>query len=307
MSLLLVHAFATWAMTGLIWCIQVVHYPLFAAVDREQFAGFERAHQGRITWVVAPLMLAELATAVLLWLDPPQAEWRPWFVAGLALLGVVWLSTALLQVPAHRRLSAGYDRDAHRDLVRTNWIRTAAWTMRSLLLILLLATAVSCAGKVPRQEVLGMTMPTVTGETLEGIEVTLPDASDPRPTVVLVGYVQRAQFDADRWLFGLLQAKTPARLYELPTIPGIFGGMAKGFIDGGMRSGIPSEDWSAVVTLYGDDAKRMKAFTGNEEGQNIRVMLLDRDGRVTWFHDRGYSAGKMLELDTAVREMGAKP
>lgn len=175
-------------------------------------------------------------------------------------------------------------------------------------LVILLMTSIlmaSCQSPIPRQQVVGLSMPSVTGESLDGQSVSLPKLDSGRPAVVLVGYKQRAQFDADRWLFGLLQAETPAALWELPTIPGIFGGMASSWIDNGMRGGIPQEDWGAVVTLYGDDADCMKSFTGTEDGHNIRVLLVDASGQVRWIHDRGYSAGKMLELDRLVRSFGS--
>jgi hypothetical protein len=70
-----------------------------------------------------------------------------------------------------------------------------------------------------------------------------------------------------------------------------------------MRSGIPSEDWASVVTVYGSPAREVVALTGNENGRNMRVLLLDHGGVVRWFHDRGYSAGKMLELDAAARAL----
>ena len=114
--------------------------------------------------------------------------------------------------------------------------------------------------------------------------------------MLLIGYVQRAQFDADRWLVGLLQAPPPVRILEVPTIKGLFPRVIAGTIDEGMRSGIPSEDWGVVVTLYGSDANKLVELTGNENGRNIRVLLVDADGVVRWFHDRGFSAGKLLEL-----------
>jgi hypothetical protein len=40
-----------------------------------------------------------------------------------------------LQVPLHTRLARGFDPAAHRQLVRTNWLRTLAWTLRALLLL----------------------------------------------------------------------------------------------------------------------------------------------------------------------------
>lgn len=61
--LLLAHAAATWAMVGLIWFVQVVHYPLFAAVDAAESPVYARLHQRRTTWVVGPPMLVERATA----------------------------------------------------------------------------------------------------------------------------------------------------------------------------------------------------------------------------------------------------
>ena len=127
----LIHAAATVAMAGVIWFVQVVHYPLFERVAPERFVEFESAHRRRTTWVVAPLMLAELATAVSLALRPPAGVW-PWAPRiGLALLVLVWLSTFAVQVPLHEKLSRGFDAAVHRRLVRGNWVRTVAWSARA--------------------------------------------------------------------------------------------------------------------------------------------------------------------------------
>ena len=136
--LALAHAASTLAMAGVIWFVQVVHYPLFAAVGREGFAAYESGHRRLTAWVVAPLMLAELAAAAALPFRPALADprWAPW--AGLALLAVVWLSTFAVQVPLHDRLGRGFDAVVHRRLVRTNWVRTAAWTARAALALLIL-------------------------------------------------------------------------------------------------------------------------------------------------------------------------
>lgn len=126
---------ATLYMTGLIWFVQVVHYPLFGGVGREGFSVYEQRHSLLTTWVVAPAMLVELATAlVLLWNRPPQLP-LPALVVGAGLVAVIWLSTYLLQVPCHNRLTAGFDETIHQRLVVSNWIRTFAWTARSALLV----------------------------------------------------------------------------------------------------------------------------------------------------------------------------
>lgn len=128
---------STLAMFGLIWFVQVVHYPLFLQVGVENFPAYEAAHANRTTYVVAPLMLLELATAGLLLLPGLRpgmiSAWQAW--AGAALVGVIWLSTALLQVPLHDRLHAGYSADVIGKLVATNWIRTIAWSLRAVLVL----------------------------------------------------------------------------------------------------------------------------------------------------------------------------
>ena len=73
----------------------------------------------RMTCVVAPLMLLEAGTALLLVFAPPPEVSYLLIWGGAALLAIIWLSTALLQIPLHRRLSAGWDPQAARRLVAT--------------------------------------------------------------------------------------------------------------------------------------------------------------------------------------------
>ena len=128
---------STLAMFGLIWFVQVVHYPLFLQVGAQNFPVYEAAHANRTTYVVAPLMLVELATAGLLLLPglrpPGISAWQA--LAGAGLVGIIWLSTAFLQVPLHNRLQLGYSADVIGKLVATNWIRTVAWSLRAVLVL----------------------------------------------------------------------------------------------------------------------------------------------------------------------------
>ena len=141
-TLVLLHAAATLFMTGLIWFVQLVHYPLFARVETADFRRYASEHQRRTTWVVVPAMLLELGTAIALVLEAGTASSRQLAWIGLALLAVIWLSTVLLQVPLHRRLASGFDRPAIVRLVRGNWVRTIAWTLRSALALRLLQPGV---------------------------------------------------------------------------------------------------------------------------------------------------------------------
>ena len=130
-----IHVGATLYMVGLIWFVQVVHYPLFAYIGSAEFQAYEKRHTGWITWIVGPPMLIEGITACgLTWYGPPELITWSWWI-NLALLAVLWLSTALVQMPCHRRLSRGFDSVVHRRLVSTNWLRTSAWSARGFLLL----------------------------------------------------------------------------------------------------------------------------------------------------------------------------
>ena len=127
-----VHLAVTWFLVGLIWTIHTLHYPLFAAATRD-FHDYHQRHMRRITFLVGPLMLAELAGAVWLWLSPPPNTDPARWLAALILLGVVWAETAIFAIPHHRRLETeGCDRATHRALMAGNLVRTLAWTARGI-------------------------------------------------------------------------------------------------------------------------------------------------------------------------------
>ena len=137
--LLLLNFAAAAYLTGLIWTVQVVHYPSFGLVPKAEFVRFHQAHTARMSYVVLAPMVLELALAI--WLAgagraalPGGAGW--W---SLALVGLIWAVTFLISVPFHNRLGLGYDYVAIDGLIRTNWLRTLAWTARAGLLGWLLA------------------------------------------------------------------------------------------------------------------------------------------------------------------------
>lgn len=138
-TVLLVQVAATLFMTGVIWMVQVVHYPLFSSVGIEEFGSYHRAHSRLITYVVFPAMAVELVTSIMLVTKAPPGVFTAlaWF--GLALVAVIWLSTAVLQVPHHNRLATGFSPETHSALVAGNWLRTVAWSARSVVVIWMLS------------------------------------------------------------------------------------------------------------------------------------------------------------------------
>jgi len=129
---------ATGMMVGIIWFVQLVHYPLFARAGVDGFGWYAAAHARWTTWVVAPWMLLEVVTGLLL------IRWRPAEIplapvlGGLAAILALWASTFMIQVPLHNALARGWNPAVHRRLLATNWIRTVLWTGRGILVLWLL-------------------------------------------------------------------------------------------------------------------------------------------------------------------------
>jgi hypothetical protein len=135
-------AIASGAMCGLIWFVQVVHYPLFARVGGDGSKAYAAEHQRRTTLVVGPLMLVEIATAALIALSPPAGVPASLAWAGVAAVVAIWLSTALVQIPLHARLGQdGHDDRVIAQLVGSNWARTVLWTARAVLSTWMLTAA----------------------------------------------------------------------------------------------------------------------------------------------------------------------
>jgi hypothetical protein len=134
------HILTTLMMTGIIWCVQLIQYPLFTAIPQSGWVEYERRYTARAGALFAPLMLVELTTGLAIVLAPHRTATadldRGLFLLQMGLLGAIWLSTFALQVPAHRRLSRGWHVATWRFLVRSNWIRTLLWSARVPLLVL---------------------------------------------------------------------------------------------------------------------------------------------------------------------------
>lgn len=135
-------ALASAALAGLIWFVQVVHYPLFGQVAAADGRAYSDAHRRRTPLVVIPPMLVEGLTAGLLAVRPPPgippaAAW-----AGFGLVLALWWSTGAVQMPLHTRLGRdGHAPDVVAALVRSNWVRTILWSVRAVLAVWMLRAA----------------------------------------------------------------------------------------------------------------------------------------------------------------------
>lgn len=137
-NFLLTQAIVTTLMTGVIWVVQVVLYPLFAPyAQKGEFSELEKLHSyytPKITVVVLPLMFLELALSlggVITWASHLEL---------FLLLPVLaaWAATFFISVPCHNAIASNSEaqlkREAVSRLITTNWLRTFLWSGRAVAL-----------------------------------------------------------------------------------------------------------------------------------------------------------------------------
>jgi len=128
---------STLVLTGIIWTVQLVHYPLMALVGREDFVSYEAAHAPRMAAVVVlPWTVQGITTAWLL-VERPADVGAALVWSGALAAALTVLVTVTSSVPAHARLARGFDERVHAWLVRTNWLRTVAWTTHATIAALI--------------------------------------------------------------------------------------------------------------------------------------------------------------------------
>lgn len=128
-------------MFGVIWTIQLVHYPLMRAVPDDAFVAYERLHTRAISFVVGPLMAVEGVCVLAVFFARPEGVplWATW--AGGVAEALAIGTTAFVSAPTHGRLEHGPDPRLLDRLITTNWIRTAAWTARAGLAVFMLVVS----------------------------------------------------------------------------------------------------------------------------------------------------------------------
>ena len=127
-----IQSILTFILIGLIWTIQIVHYPLFEYISKENFAIYHSKHSQLISILVIPLMCSELLILSYLLKD---SQHYPTIYYQFFCVVIIWCSTFFLQVPLHNSLGISWDPNTVKKLVQTNWIRTFFWTLKGFFII----------------------------------------------------------------------------------------------------------------------------------------------------------------------------
>ena len=134
----LTHTASTWFLVGLIWMIQIVHYPSFSSIDPAKYDVFQQRHMEKMGKLIGLPWLIEGLSVLALFAFAPTTTIRALATLGGLLEVTVITVTIWSSIPAHTALASGFDTDAHQRLLLSNRIRTAAWTGRGLLAVAVL-------------------------------------------------------------------------------------------------------------------------------------------------------------------------
>ena len=118
-------------MVGVIWVIQLLHYPSFHFINDQKYVDFQHFHMQRISFIVIPAMLVELASGLLL----AYFFRSSLTIILLAFLLGIWGITFIFFTNIHQNLTNGYDHSIVDRLIQINWSRTALWSLRFIILL----------------------------------------------------------------------------------------------------------------------------------------------------------------------------
>ena len=126
-----IHFLSTSLMVGIIWVIQLLHYPAFNFIKESDYVEFQHFHMQRISFIVVPVMILELFSAFML----VYYLRSNLLILCLIILLFIWLITFVFFTKLHQSLLDGYDKKIVDKLVKINWSRTVLWSLRLIILI----------------------------------------------------------------------------------------------------------------------------------------------------------------------------
>jgi len=123
-------------MSGMIWSMQILEYPLFAPVGPKEFPAYHRRHNRGLPFLVILPSLAAFASAIIVIFTRP-ARLPLWASIVVAVLDLcIFIATVVREAPLHAQLDReGYQAPLMRQLVQGNWIRTVLWTANAIFLL----------------------------------------------------------------------------------------------------------------------------------------------------------------------------
>ena len=127
-------------MVGMIWVIQVLHYPslgkagklTFETENEAIYDALQSQHVDRIgNLLLAPWLIEGVTLLAILWIALFKSEYLtrlPTLINGAA-MAVILAISGFWSAPAHGKLLDRFGADVYDGLMTANFVRTIAWTI----------------------------------------------------------------------------------------------------------------------------------------------------------------------------------
>lgn len=112
----------------LIWAVQLAIYPGLTYYGHAQLKVWHRSYTKRITLVVLPLMLGQMAFSI----GSVLSERSYLTTTKLGLIAIIWIMTFSIFVPLHHSIDdadESHTKYITLKLVKKNWWRTLLWSL----------------------------------------------------------------------------------------------------------------------------------------------------------------------------------
>ena len=110
----------------LIWMVQLIIYPSFTYYKSENLIKWHQKYTSRLAVVVVPLMLTQLALAIV----AVFLAFNFTTIFTVVIVLFLWIFTILSFAPLHSKISAGNtNQNLLKLLIQRNWIRTFFWSL----------------------------------------------------------------------------------------------------------------------------------------------------------------------------------
>jgi ATP10 protein len=157
-----------------------------------------------------------------------------------------------------------------------------------------------------RNVLINTSFPELKAQTLSKQDRIFPRDVAGKPTIICIAFEGAAQSLVDTWTTPTL-AKFPnseVNYYEIPMIKTGYKFM-RGFIDGGMRSGVPKDLHKNVATYYGDLSAYKKTLMMNKK-ESCYMFLLDKSGIIQYVSEGVADADKLTKVYGIIEQILAK-
>lgn len=130
----ILHLISTFFMVGVIWVVQIVHYPSFYFIDKQKYQVFQEFHMHKISMIVVPMMVLEIFSGLILIFNFYHNNGHTTFYLSVFMLICIWTITGSIFTKLHNELLKGYDKSIIKKIIEWNWSRTLLWTLRLFLI-----------------------------------------------------------------------------------------------------------------------------------------------------------------------------